>query len=247
MKQRLAALLLFLPSLAQAGAPKERDWEAVEMTGTLTDFVFQKDYRSYYWAEDFTFLLKDDASGATWRVISREPTPAYEWRMGPTYLVRGEWKDRTRVKLVGVKAIDRIPVQFPGLKLNEKNIVTALLLWVEKKGDWHEVYVNNWFHVWGPRADRKVHSYYADKGPTHRIFGFARGQAAPFDAKSRAIIEKNKDNPSLMFQGRVKTAKGTDFGYEIELIDLIGRDVKTGGATLLYGDAKTIPRLESKR
>ncbi|MFO0969163.1 MAG: hypothetical protein U0793_26715 [Gemmataceae bacterium] len=246
MRTSLLAVVL-LPSVALAGPTKERDWEAVEATGALSDYWYKRYYRAYYWAEDFTFLFKDDA-GKTWRVISREPTPAYEWRMGPTYLERKTWKDGTRVKLVGVKAIDRIPVEFPEHKLDEKNIVTALLLWVEKApGEWRQVYVNNWFHIWGPRADRKIYAYYADKGPPYHLFGFARAQAAPFDARGRDVIARNKDNPSLMFQGRVKTAKGTDFGYEIELIDLIGRNVKSGGSTLLFGDAKTIPRLEGKR
>ena len=33
----------------------------------------------------------------------------------------------------------------------------------------------------------------------------------------------------------------------LELVDLIGRDVKNGGATVLYGDARSIPRLETKK
>ena len=50
-----------------------------------------------------------------------------------------------------------------------------------------------------------------------------------------------------MFQGRVHTAKDSPFGYEIELIDLIGRDVKSGGHALLFGDAKTIPKLDGRK
>jgi hypothetical protein len=50
-----------------------------------------------------------------------------------------------------------------------------------------------------------------------------------------------------MFHGRVRTAKGTDFGYEIELIDLVGQDVKNGSHLVLFGDAKTIPLLDGRR
>jgi hypothetical protein len=232
-----------------AGAPKERDWEVVELTGQAEDFRHKKYYRVYYWAEDFTFLLKE--GDKTWRVISREPTPAYGWRMGPTYpgLVV-DWKAKPRVKVLAVKAVDRMPEVFPDLDLKkEKNpIATALIVSVETRpGAWQDYCVNNWFHIWGPRADKKIHGRYADKKAPYHLYGFARAQAAPFDAASKAIIDKHKDNPSLMFHGRVKTAKGSAFGYEIELLDLIGRNVKSGGSIVLFGDAKTIPRLESKK
>ncbi len=249
-RSRLAALsaaLLLGAAAAPAGAPG-RDWEPVELVGRASDFRHQRYYPSYYWAEDFTFLLKEDG-GKTWRIISREPTPAYEWRMGPTYTgLKVDWKANPRVKVVGVKAIDRIPEKFPGLKLDDANLATALLVFVETKpGMWKEFYVNNWFHVWGPRADRKVHAYYADRPAPYDVYGFARAQAAPFDNKSQAIIDQHKGNPSLMFRGRVRTNKDRPFGYELELLDLIGRNVKSGGATILHGDARSIPRLESKK
>jgi hypothetical protein len=243
----LALALFFWSAPAPAGAPG-RDWEPVELTGRAFDFSHKRYYPSYYWAEDFTFLLKEDG-GKTWRIISREPTPAYEWRMGPTYTgLKVDWQAKPRVKAIGVKAIDRIPEKFPDLKLDEPNLATALVLFVETKpGTWKEFYVNNWFHKWGPRADKKMFAFYADKPPLYDLYGFARAQAAPFDRKSQAILDRNKSNPSLMFHGRVRTAPGTAFGYEIELIDLIGRDVKSGGPAVLHGDARAIPRLESKK
>lgn len=245
----IVAILMLIPFAGSASAGpkgKERDWEVTELTGRAEDFWYKKYYRVYYWAEDFTFLLKD--GDKTWRIISREPTPAYEWRMGPTYTgLKVDWKKNPKVKVLAVKAIDRIPEEFPDHKLDDKHLATALIVWVEVGSEWKEFYVNNWFHIWGPRADAKVHSYYADKGAPYHLYGFARSQAAPFDAKSKAILDKHKDNPSLMFHGRVKTAKGTKFGYEIELIDLIGRNVKSGGSIVLHGDAKGIPRLESKK
>jgi hypothetical protein len=245
----LSVGLLLSGAAAPAGAPK-RDWEPVELVGRVSTFQQRRDWRSYYWAEDFTFLLKENGSGKTWRIISREPTPAYDWRMGPTYTgLNVDWKSGPRVKVIGVKAIDRIPEKFPDLKLAEPNRATALLLFVETKaGAWKEFYVNNWFHWWGPRADKTMHAHYAGKpSPLYDIYGFARGQAAPFDRKSQAIIDKNKSNPSLMFHGRVRANKEQPFGYEIELIDLIGRNVQSGGPTVLYGDARAIPRLDNRK
>jgi hypothetical protein len=245
----LAALALALPLAAvpaTAGAPG-RDWEPLELAGRASDFSHKREYRSYYWAEDFTFLLKEDG-GKIWRIISREPTPAYDWRMGPTYTgLKVDWRANPRVKVIGVKAIDRIPEKFPDLKLDEPNLATALLLFVETKpGTWKEFYVNNWFHKCGTRADKKMFALYADRPAPYDLYGFARAQAAPFDKKSQAILDMHKANPSLMFHGRVRSAAGTPFGYEIELIDLIGRDVKSGGPAVLHGDARTIPRLEKK-
>jgi hypothetical protein len=56
----------------------------------------------------------------------------------------------------------------------------------------------------------------------------------------------NKDRLPSTFHGLIKTAKDKPFGYEIELIDLIGKNVKTGGHVVIFGDAKTIPLLDGK-
>src|SRR5690242_7475864 len=123
----LFVVLLGWCAAVPAGAPK-RDWAPVELVGRASSFHHQRDYRSYYRAEDFTFLLKEDGTGKTWRIISREPTPAYDWRMGPTYTgLKVDWKAGPRVKVAGVKAIDRIPEKFPGLKLDDPNLATALI------------------------------------------------------------------------------------------------------------------------
>src|SRR5205823_4988690 len=101
------------------------------------------------------------------------------------------------------------------------------VVWVETEPKvWKEFYINNWFHKWdekGLKADKFVYGYYAGKKAPYDIYGFVNGQAAPFDKASRAVIDKNKDNPSLMFHGRIRAAKEAPFGYEIELTDLIGR------------------------
>ncbi len=242
----LTILLLAAPALPAADPPK-RDWETVELVGTASEWWYSRNYRSYYWREDFTFLLKEDGTGKMWRIISREPTPNYEFRMGTTYTgLEVDWKKPQRVKVVGVKAIDRIPADFYDLKLDDANLATALVLSVETAPKtWKEYYVNNWFHKWGDKADKTIHAIYADKKAPYDIYGFVDGQGAPFDKKSREIIDMHKGRYTT-FHGIVKTAKGTDFGYEIELVDLIGKNTKSGGHTVLFGDAKTIPRLDNK-
>jgi hypothetical protein len=241
----LGSLLICLcPAPASAA-----DKESVEVVGRAIDYWFTRNWSSYYWREDFTFLLKDEKSGKTWRIISREPTPAYVFRMGTTFPgVKVDWKAKPRVKVLGVKGIDRIPTEFYKYKLDDANLATALVVQVEgKPGEWKEFYVNNWFHHWGKEADKTIHKAYAGKSAPYDVYGFVRGQAAPFTKKSQAIIDKNKSNPSLMFHGRVVTAKDSDFGFELELIDLIGRDVRTGGHLLLHGDGKSIPLLDGKK
>ena len=238
-------VFLTLPSLVTAEPPK-RDWEPVELVGTATDWWYNRNWRSYYWREDFTFLLKDDA-GKTWRIISREPTPNYDYRMGTTYTgLAVDWAKKPRVKVIGVKAVDRIPADFYDFKLDEPNLATALVLFAGTgPGEWKEFYVNNWFHKWGDRADKAIHAHYAGKKAPYDIYGFVDGQAAPFDKVSRATIEKFKGQYTT-FHGLVKATKDDPFGYEIELIDLIGKNPKTGGHTVLFGDAKTIPLLDNK-
>ena len=48
-------------------------------------------------------------------------------------------------------------------------------------------------------------------------------RAAPFDKKSRDIIEQFKDQAPSTFHGRIKSTKDNPFGYEIELIDRGGK------------------------
>lgn len=244
----LLTLLLLVPA-ARSAEPPKRDWEPVQLVGRASNYWYSRNWRAYYWREDFTFLLADEGTGKTWRVISREPTPAYGFRMGTTFTgLEVDWKAKPRVKVAGVKAIDRSPANFYDFKLDEPHLATALVVYVETAPNvWKEWFVNNWFHAWGERADKVVHARYAGQPAPYDIYGFARGQTAPFDRKSREIIDKNKDNPSLMFHGWVRATKDNPFGYEIELIDLVGRNFKSGGHVLLYGDAKTIPLLDGRK
>jgi hypothetical protein len=225
--------------------------QPVELIGQATEYWFTRNWNGYYWREDFTFLIKDEKTGSTWRIVSREPTPAYAFRMGTTYTgLKVDWKSKPHVKIVGVDGIDRIPANFYHFKLKEPNRATALLVLVETmKGVWHEFYVNNWIHKWSTPVDKLVHGYFAERPVPYEVYGFVKGQRAPFAKKSQIIIDKHKDIPSLMFHGRIRRDKDSaiGFGHEIELIDLIGRDVRAGGHVLLHGDARTIPLLDSRK
>src|SRR4051812_39479689 len=98
----LLVFALCAPASLRAETPK-RTPEPVELVGRASDFHFIRDWASYYWREDFTFLLKDEKGGKTWRILSREPTPAYHWRMGTTFTgLKPDWKAGPRVKVFGV-------------------------------------------------------------------------------------------------------------------------------------------------
>ena len=106
------------------------------------------------------------------------------------------------------------------------------------------IQLNNWFHKWSPEADPVIYSHYADKQAPHDIYGFINGQSAPFAKKSQDLIEKHKG--ARMFHGLIRTAKAQPFGYEIELLHLVGPD-KGGNGVVFFGDAKTIPMLDKKK
>ncbi len=240
----LAALVIVTPTRAQPPAPK-----FVELVGKASEFYFTKNYNSYYWREDFTFLLKDETTGKSWRILSREPTPAYDWRMGTTFTgLKPDWKKEPRVKIVGVTGVDRLPATFYDFKLNDPNIATAHLVWVDganepKKNDWKLYNSNNWFHKWSIEADPFIYRHYADKTAPYDIYGFINGQAAPFSKQSQLLIETHKK--ARMFHGVIRTARNA-FGFEIEVLHLVGPD-KGGNGVVFFGDPKTLIGLEKKK
>ena len=241
----IPTLLMLSPDVWAAG-PAKAPPEPVELVGRASDFRYIRDWSHYYWREDFTFLLKDHKGGKTWRVISREPTPAYRWRLGTTFTgLKPDWKGRPRVKVFGVTGVDRIPPTFHKLKLDEPNVATAFVVWVETApGQWKEYYVNNWFHQWGDRTDRAAHKLYAGKKAPYDVYGFINGQAAPFSKEARALLARHKG--ARMFHGLIREAPGTPFGYEIDLLHLVGQD-SGGSGVVLHGNPKAIPLLDQKK
>jgi hypothetical protein len=164
-----------------------------EIKGTVEEFTYHRDWSSYYWREDFTMLVKDDA-GKVHRVISREPTPWTDRRLGTTFPgLKVDWQSKPRVHLIGVGGIDRQPEKFYDLKLDPEKTVTAFIVRVEakEKAMWKDYYINNWFHHWGPEADKKMLAHYANDNPHYTVYGyFDNSIAAPFDSAGQELLEK---------------------------------------------------------
>jgi hypothetical protein len=241
----LLPLTLFASRGAGADTPKVAP-EPVELTGKATDYYHTRNWSSYYWREDFSFVLHDENSGKDWRIISREPTPAYDWRLGTTYTgLKVEWNARPRIKVVGITGVDRQPATFYDFKLNEPNLATAFVVWVETKpGEWREFYVNNWFHKWGEKVDLVVHRLYAGKEAPYDVYGFLNGQVAPFSKKAQGLIDLHKG--ARMFHGLLRETKENPFGYQIDLLHLIGPDAQGNGKVFFGDPAKMIPLDKTK-
>jgi hypothetical protein len=126
-------------------------------------------------------------------------------------------------------------------------VATAFIVFIETKPDvWKEFYVNNWFHKWGSDADKVTHGFYADRKEPYDVYGWVEGMSAPFDARSQEIVKRHPPD-KLMYHGRIRSTKANPFGFEVELMQLIGRDPKTGGSAVLHGDASTIPKLDGRK
>jgi hypothetical protein len=111
-------------------------------TGQMRDFRMFRYWRDRYTCDDFAFVFSSPQHGE-WLVISREPTPWYSWRLGPTYVEAVDGLllgSRPQVRIVGLRqAIDRLPPVFPKLRLDPQRLISALIVevWVEKtvRGD----------------------------------------------------------------------------------------------------------------
>ena len=164
----------------------------VHWTGKAKDFRFFRTNAGYYTAEDFSFTFATDDHG-DWPLISREPTPFETWCFGTTYTgLKVDWKKEPRVRVLGVKAIDRLPPKFQDYKLDPDKIITALIVEVWQDKRWVPWYVNNWFHKWGTAADAAlIVSHYVDRpSPTFDVYGFKGDITADLTEKSKKLVEK---------------------------------------------------------
>ena len=256
------ALLAGLSIAAAATAPLSRaaephDWKLVELTGRAEEFYFNHNWRAYYWRDDFAFRLREEGTQKAWRVISREPTPWCDLRLGTTYTgLKVDWTGtagsapagrlRPLVKVVGVAAVDRIPEEFYDWKLDPAATITAFIVWVDADGNgqMREWYVNNWFHACGKEADLAVLKYYADRERPYDVYGHLGGIAAPFSKKSQAIVDEAKPKGAYICHGFVRTTKDNPTGYEIEVIHLLGRNPATKEYGVVYGDPGALVKLD---
>lgn len=232
---KIAVVSMMIAGTLQAQTP--RNYPYIELAGKVEEFRFLRNWRSYYWRQDCTLLVRDDA-GKLHRVISREPTPWAGHRLGTTYTgLTVDWTRQPRVKVIGVQAIDRQPEEFYDLKLDARDTVTALILRVEDK----DFYVNNWFHKWGEDTDKKILKHYANDSPNYTIYGYLNGLYAPLDAQGKALLVKYPD--AAIYHGRVAPAKN-DIGYEVHILHLLGRDKKTAKYEIMHGNPQEIERLD---
>jgi len=237
-------------SRAELAAPA-RNLPYRDLEGTVEEFSCRREWRSYYWREDFTLVLRDDA-GKLHRVISREPTPWNDLRLGTTFTgLPVDWVGRPRVRVVGVQGVDRIPADFYELKLDADKTISAFIVRVQivgadKKSAWRDFYVNNWFHDWSPEADRKVLAHYATDDPNYTAYGYLKQIAAPFDADGQKLVAKfEPDWGGIIYHGRVVKANN-DAGYEVKVLHLLGRHKKTLKYEVFHGDAKELIKLDGK-
>ncbi len=239
--QRLALLVLLVPAQAE-----KRDLPYREIEGVLEDFRAIRDWRSYYWRDDFTMVVRDDRN-VRHRVISREPTPWNNLRLGTMYTgLSLEGPRRPRVRVIGVQGIDRSPAEFHGLKLDASSTVTAFIVRAQEEDrSWRDFYVNNWFHDWGAETNREMLRHYANDDLNTTVYGFLGGIAAPFDAEGKKLLEKfEPDWGGIIYHGRV--VKG-DAGYEVRLLHLMGRNKKTARYDVFHGDRATLVPLDGRK
>lgn len=235
-----AALLAVLSAAIQ----EKPDLPYVELEGTVEEFRSFREWRSYYWREDFTLVLRDDARKAH-RVISREPTPWNDLRLGTTYTgVRIDPARRPRARIIGVRGVDRTPAEFYGLRLDERAVTAFIVRLRGDDGAWKDFYINNWLHRWGADADRKVLAHYATEDPNYTVYGYAGGIAAPFDAEGKALLEKHSDYGGVIYHARV--VKAGD-GFELRALHLMGRHKTTLRYEVFHGDPAGLVRLDARK
>jgi len=253
MKSPINCLTSIVLGIAALGlhdsAAADRNYPYFEVEGTAEEFDFNRNWRAYYWREDFTLVVRGD-DGRRWRIISREPTPWNNLRLGTTYTgLKVDWSKRPRVKVIGVQAIDRIPKDFYDLKLDPNNTATAFIVRVktDDDGPWRDFFINNWFHRWGPDADVKVLAHYANDEPNYSVYGYLQGIAAPFDVAGQKLLDKfAADYSGIIYHARVAKANN-EVGYELRTLHLMGRHNKTLQYEVFYGDASQLVPLDQRK
>lgn len=245
---RLAWLftLFTLPSLTRA---EERNMPYVELEGTVSEYTYHREWCSYYWREDFTLIVRDK-TGALQRVISREPTPWMDLRFGTTFTnLKVDWNSKPQVQIVGVRGIDRIPVEFYDLVLDAEKTITAFIVRVRAADDqpWQDYYVNNWFHRWGTEPDAKLLPHYASDDPNYTVYGYESDRLAPYDAESQAKFDKLASAyGGVIYHARVVKAENP-IGYALHLLHLVGRHKTTSEYEVFLGNAKELVPLDGRK
>ena len=82
------------------------------------------------------------------------------------------------------------------------------------------------------------------KTQVSRLYPQSAAQKYPGNKEAQALIAKNPK--AKMFHGLIHSTKENPFGYEIELLHLVGPD-EGGNGVVFHGDAKTLPVLDGKK
>ena len=184
----------------------------------------------YYIAEDFsfTFATDDTAPGRSSRASRRRsrrgasapPTPASTWT-GPS---------NPRVRVLGVKAIDRLPPKFRDYKLDPDKILTALIVEVWSGDRWRPWFINNWFHKWGTPADSAlILSHYVDRpSPSFDVYGFKGDITADLNERSRKLGREASRTGVPITAASSPTRRRSTAG-RLDLLHVFVKNEQTGG------------------
>ena len=97
---RIISLLASVALVVACGAVAEaqRDHNPIDLTGRVSNVLEKHFFRAYYWHKDITFLLTDENTKETWRIVSRDMVPnEARWLFGPTYTgLAVDWKSGPR-------------------------------------------------------------------------------------------------------------------------------------------------------
>jgi hypothetical protein len=216
--------------------------KTLELAGRALAFERTTDADKDYANEGFSFLLKDDKSGDTWRILSHGVAGRIPFRMGPTYTgVQVRWDEDPAVRVVGITGFDPEAPTSVRRMFVEPRILTAYIVWVSTgPGRQSEFYVNNWFRKLRGATDQEILRHYVDRTAPYDVYGPIDEQRAPFSKAAQNLIALHTG--ARIFRGKVRSTKANPFGYEIEVLNLVGPG--PGGLTIRYGDEKAIPRLE---
>lgn len=255
--------------LAQPVEPGVLPASYIDATGTVHDLALFPAEDAGVGGIDFSFRFKPDGQDRDWLVISRGSTPFEVYRLGPTY-VRVDQKalsDGTRISLLGVKAIDRIPQTFHKKVLPPDGTITALLITQpgERSGSTGKpLYINNWFHPWRKDKDGTliegimdghVTRRYVDRKGPFWVCGWLPADTSSPDRAQRLLavrhLLEDADIATIsaepfkkgVYRGYLIADETRALGYRLKLTQFWRHVPETGGYRLIIGNDKGLERL----
>ncbi|GEM_PF-3375171 len=241
----------------------------IESSGTVRGLELLPAEEAGVGGIDFCFQFQPDGENREWFVISRGSTPFEVLRLGPTY-VRVDHKslaDGCRIRLLGVRAVDRIPATFHKKVLPPEGTITALLITEPHRNDGEAgkpLYVNNWFHPWRKDKngkyiegimDRPVTRSYVDQKNSFWVSGWLPANTSSPDRARRLVEVRHLLEDSAIktiaaepfkkgvYRGYLVSDKSRSLGYRLKLTQFWRHVSQTGGYELIIGNDRGIERL----